>query len=99
MTERIALVAASALCVIPTAYAAQRVVEVWAGTELDPALVPPSPQVALFWRMAVAAILAVGTLGPFWKLAERSPQVSVRVAEGMLLVSFLVVVVAAGFAP
>ena len=95
MTERIALVAASTLCVIPMAYAAQRVVEVWAGTELDPALVPPSPQVALFWRMAVAAILAVGTLGPFWKLAERL----LRVAEAMLVVSFSLIVAVAWIAP
>lgn len=90
MTAARAIPIVTAICVLPAAYAVQRLVEGWAGGELNPALVPPSPHVALFWRCGVAGVLALGVTGPLFRLAERSPAVSLRVAElGLVLAAGL----------
>ncbi|GDX80508.1 hypothetical protein LBMAG42_23190 [Deltaproteobacteria bacterium] len=99
MTARSALTAASAFAIVPLAYAAQRCVEVGLGGELDPALVPPSPRIALFWRVGVSLVLAAGSTGPFYRLAERSPALALRVAEALAALAFGLLVAQAVFAP
>ena len=93
MTASNALVVASALAVVPAAYAAQRLVEAAWGMELDPALVAPSPHIALFWRVGVATVLAAGSAGPFYRLAERDLALAGRAAEALGMLAFVLLIV------
>lgn len=99
MTAARAIPVVSAICVLPAAYAVHRFAEAWGGAELDPAIVPPSPHIALFWRVGVAVVLALGAAGPLWRLAERSPAASMRLAEVNFVVAGALLVTQALFVP
>lgn len=84
---------------MPLVYAAQRLGEAWSGVELNPALVPPSPHIALFWRVGVAVVIAAGSVGPFYRLAERSPALALRVAEALGALALVLIFAQSGFVP
>ncbi len=99
MGPRAALAVIPALCVVPAAYAIQRLYEVLFVVQFDPAQAPPSPSIALFWRAGVAAALAFGSLGPLFQLGERSPAAAMRLAEASLIVSAVLLAAQALVAP
>lgn len=94
-----ALTALVALCVVPAVYAAQRLYDVAVNVQLDPAVAPPSPHIALFWRVGVAAVLAAGVAGPAYRLAVRAPTGALRLGEVALVASAALLALQAAVAP
>lgn len=91
MRERLpALVVALviALLAIPTSYALLRGHDVLFGSEPNPALVSWSTRIAMFWRLAVGAFLAL-LVGPLAHALARAD------LDGALRASFLLLHVAA----
>ena len=94
-----AVVVALLCAVLVLVYAGARVVQAWLYPEPNPALVIWSTRIALFWRMALAAYVALIVAPLALRWARRDLEGVCRVAAWLLPASGLLLAVQAAFFP